>query len=78
MDYMKLLEVILDKLISWPAMIFLTISACALIFRTPLCALLDRTIKLKVGKEWVAIDTPTDASATARQLESRPAETGLA
>jgi hypothetical protein len=51
MDHMKLLESILDKLISWPAMMFLTIFVCALIFRTPFRALLDRTIKLKVGKE---------------------------
>jgi hypothetical protein len=78
MDYIKLLELILDRLFSWPVMVFLIILALSLIFKSPLYALIHRIIKLKVGNEWVAIDTPTDASATARQLESRPAETGLA
>jgi hypothetical protein len=60
------------------AYVFLTTLTFGLLFRKPLYALKYRIIKLKVGKEWVAIDTPADASATARQLESRPAETGLA
>jgi hypothetical protein len=77
-DYSKLLELILDRLFSWSGVVFLTTLTFGLLFRKPLYALIHQIIKLKVGKEWVAIDTPADASATARQLESRPAETGLA
>jgi hypothetical protein len=77
MDYNKLIESLMDKLFSWPGVVFLVILTSSLIFRKPFSALIHRIIKLKVGKEWVAIDTPADTSATARQLESKPAETGL-
>ena len=71
---MEIVKLILEKLFSWPGVVILLTLTCSLIFRKPLSALIERAIKLQVGKEWLSVDTPAAAS---RQMESKPPEIGL-
>jgi hypothetical protein len=71
---MDIVQLVIEKLLSWPGVLIPAILACGLMFRKPLSPLLARTINLKVGKEGLTIDAPVAAS---RQLESKSPEAGL-
>jgi len=64
----QILSLLLDKVLSWPVVTFITV----LLFKKPLIALLNRLIRLKVGKDLFSIDAPLPA------LQSeKPIDTGL-